>query len=259
MAAGMYRFYIGDGTITDKEICITGSDVNHIKNVLRMKEGEHFIVCDAAGSDYYCHITGFEGGNVTAAVDEVRKSDTELPVKLYLFQGLPKKDKMELIIQKAVELGAYEIIPVMMKRTIVKLEDNKKEEKKLERWNSIAESAAKQSGRGIIPKVTKVLSFKEAVARAKELESALLPYEHADNMAETKKAISAAAATKSIGIFIGPEGGFEDEEVEYALSNNIQPVTLGKRILRTETAGLSMLSVLMFEIEAGSVPVQDMA
>ena len=172
----------------------------------------------------------------------------ELSSKVYLFQGLPKADKMELIIQKAVELGVYEIVPVAAKRCVVKLDD-KKAKKKIERWQQIAESAAKQAGRGVIPEVKDVLSFKEALKYAKDLDVVLIPYELAEGMKETKQLISEIKPGQSVGIFIGPEGGFERAEVEQAMEAGAKPITLGRRILRTETAGLTILSVLMFQLE----------
>ncbi|HEX3022255.1 MAG TPA: 16S rRNA (uracil(1498)-N(3))-methyltransferase [Lachnospiraceae bacterium] len=245
----MYRFYVEDSQIGDEIVTIEGSDVNHIKNVLRMRIDEELILCNGKGEDYHCAIENMSSDTVEARINQVVETDTELPAKIYLFQGLPKKDKMELIIQKAVELGVYQIIPVMMKRTVVKLDDRKKEQKKLERWQSIATSAAKQSGRGIIPEVCPVATYKEAILKAKELDYNVLPYENAKGMEDTKRIIREAVGTKSIGIFIGPEGGFEDEEVTLAIESGVKPVTLGKRILRTETAGLTMLSVFMFELE----------
>lgn len=156
---------------------------------------------------------------------------------------------MELIIQKAVELGAVEIIPVMTKRCIVKLEDEKKEAKKLERWQAIAESAAKQSGRGIIPMVSGVLPYKEAIKKASAEGMALIPYEMAEGMKTLREAATAAPEQQVISVFIGPEGGFEETEVEFAKEQGVIPVSLGKRILRTETAGFTTLSILMYEIE----------
>lgn len=245
----MYRFYIEQNQIHDDYITIEGSDVNHIKNVLRMKVGEAMILCDGQGTDYHCTIDTLSNDFIQAKVVEVEDTQTELPAKIYLFQGLPKKDKMELIIQKAVELGVYQIVPVMMKRSVVKLDDKKKEQKKLERWQSIATSAAKQSGRGIIPEVVPVMSYKEAIAMAKEMDYKVLPFEHAEGMEETKKIIKEVQGKKTVAVFIGPEGGFEDDEVAYAMESGIKSITLGKRILRTETAGLTILSVLMFELE----------
>ena len=152
-------------------------------------------------------------------------------------------------MQKAVELGVYEIIPVATKRAVVKL-DEKKASKKVERWNSIAESGAKQSGRNVIPKVAEMMSFKEAVQYAKALDVTLIPYELAEGMQETKQIISEIQPGQSVGVFIGPEGGFETAEVEFAMEHGVKPVTLGKRILRTETAGLTTLSILMYHLES---------
>ena len=155
---------------------------------------------------------------------------------------------METIIQKAVELGAYEIVPVATKRAVVKL-DAKKAASKQKRWQSIAESAAKQCKRNVIPNVHEVLKFADAIAMAKELDVVLIPYELAEDMEETKRQIERVTPGKSVGIFIGPEGGFEEAEVLLAKEAGICPITLGKRILRTETAGMTVLSILMFHLE----------
>ena len=245
----MYRFYVDNSMVSDESIRITGSDVNHIKNVLRMRKGEKLIICNGQGQDYYCIIADVCESEILVDVQEKKESEAELRSKIYLFQGLPKKDKMELIVQKAVELGAYEIIPVIMKRTIVKLEDKKKELKKLERWQAIAEGAAKQSGRGYVPLVHEVVTYKEALMMAKKLSANMLPYECATGIAHTKECIKACCQKDSIGIFIGPEGGFEDDEVNFAKQQGIEPITLGKRILRTETAGLTIMAALMMELE----------
>lgn len=245
----MYRFYAEPSMIQETNITISGTDVNHIKNVLRMKEGEKLIICDGQGNDFLCMIVKIAEHEVIATIQEQKTSEAELQSKIYLFQGLPKKDKMELIIQKAVELGAYEIIPVMMKRTIVKLEDKKKEQKKLERWQSIANAAAKQSQRGCVPRVHDIVTFQEAIVLAKVLDIAILPYECAKDISHTKEVIKQCVKKESIGVFIGPEGGFDEEEVKAAIEALIEPITLGKRILRTETAGLTILSVLMMELE----------
>lgn len=245
----MHRFYVENEQIVGEVATITGTDVNHIKNVLRMKVGETIVICDGQGKDYYCVIEQLSDSLIEAKIERVEETKAELPTKIYLFQGLPKKDKMELIVQKAVELGAFEIIPVMMKRTIVKLEDKKKETKKLERWNSIAMSAAKQSNRGIIPQVTGVITYKEALKCAKELDAVILPYENEEGMEHTREVIRGLKGKKSIGIFIGPEGGYEETEIEMAKEFGMIPITLGNRILRTETAGLATLSILMFELE----------
>lgn len=245
----MNLFYVDRTQITDEIITILGDDVNHIKNVLRMREGEEIAVCDGEGMDYLCAIKEMNQKNVQVQIVSSKKTETELPAKIYLFQGLPKKDKMDLIIQKTVELGVHEIIPVSMKRSVVKIEEGKKEAKKLERWNSIAESAAKQSKRGMIPAVHSVMRLKEAVEYAKQLDLTVVPYENEKGMTHTKAIVEKAIKQKTIGIFIGPEGGFDDSEIELLQSCNMETVTLGKRILRTETAGLCMMSILMFEME----------
>ena len=245
----MHRFYVTEVQIKDKMITITGVDVNHIKNVLRMKPGEEIVICNGQGKDCYCIIKKVSESEITAEIRSEQDTGSELKTKITLFQGLPKMDKMELIIQKAVELGVHEIVPVMTKRTVVKLEDKKKEEKKLERWQAIAESAAKQSGRGLIPKIKPVQSFQEAIRSAKEMEIGLIPYENAKGIQNTREIMNSLGKYISIGVFIGPEGGFEESEIELAGMNEILPITLGKRILRTETAGFAILSMMMLVLE----------
>lgn len=172
----------------------------------------------------------------------------ELPARIHLFQGLPKGDKMELIIQKAVELGAFRIIPVETKRVVVKL-DSKKEEARIKRWNAISESAAKQSKRSIIPEVTGVVKYKDALQMAEDFGLKMIPYECAKGMEETRRLLQTAEAGMDIAIFIGPEGGFEEEEIRQAGERGVSPVSLGRRILRTETAGLCVLSALMISLD----------
>lgn len=244
----MHHFFVDKNQIIGESITIQGADVNHIKNVLRMKNGQEVLVSDGEGNEYLCIIESLLQESVFAKILEERMNTNELPSKIYLFQGLPKSDKMELIIQKAVELGAFEIIPVATKRAIVKL-DSKKEESKRKRWQGICESAAKQSMRGLVPTVTKVMTFKEAVLYGKDFELKLIPYELEIGMDKTKSAIGNVKPGTSIGIFIGPEGGFEESEIEFAKENGIIPISLGKRILRTETAGLTTLSILMYLLE----------
>lgn len=245
----MYHFFVAPEQIGEEEILIEGADVNHIGNVLRMRPGEKVRLCTGQDeNDYYCEITEITGEFVRAKILCVEESGMELPSRLYLFQGLPKSDKMELIIQKAVELGAYQIIPMTVKRTVVKL-DAKKEAAKQKRWSAISESAAKQSKRMIIPEVTEVMSFKEALEYAKELDVKVLPYEHASDPDQTRKLIAGIEPGQSVGIFIGPEGGFEEYEVELAQENGVLPITLGKRILRTETAGMTLLAALMLQLD----------
>ncbi|HJA70504.1 MAG TPA: 16S rRNA (uracil(1498)-N(3))-methyltransferase [Candidatus Lachnoclostridium stercoravium] len=247
----MYHFFVEEeNQIREGSIVITGEDVNHIRNVLRMKEGEKIRISDGRNKDYLCQIDEIGRDQVTARILEAEEESRELGAKIYLFQGLPKGDKMELIIQKAVELGAWEIIPVTTRRTVVKL-DQKKAEAKRKRWNAISESAAKQSGRTVIPQVGEIVTFKEAIARGKSLDKSLIPYECADDMAETRAIVGQLKKGMDIGIFIGPEGGFDKEEIQEAMDAGIRPITLGKRILRTETAGLAALSILMFALEEG--------
>lgn len=245
----MYRFFVEPEQVGEKEITITGSDVNHIKNVLRMKPEETILISSGESLEYTCYIRELKEEEIIAHIMYVQESGYELPSRLYLFQGLPKSDKMELIIQKAVELGVHEIIPVASKRAVVKL-DEKKEEKKRTRWQAISESAAKQSKRMYVPEVKKVMSFSQAVEYAGQLDVVLVPYELAKGMGETREIIGKIKKGQSVGIFIGPEGGFEEAEVELAVEKaNAKAITLGKRILRTETAGLTVLSILMFTLE----------
>ena len=245
----MYRFFMEDGIASGQDIRISGSDYNHIKNVLRMKIGEEIMISNGTDKHFICSITELSEKNVIARIVDVDSNSSELPVKLTLFQGLPKADKMELIIQKAVELGAYEIVPVSMKRCVVKL-DAKKEKNKLTRWNGISESAAKQSKRMIIPEVKPVMTFQEAVAYAEGLDYNVIPYEFAEGMKESKEIVKKISDYKHVGIFIGPEGGFDESEIALAKEKNMQIISLGRRILRTETAGLTTLSIIMFELES---------
>lgn len=245
----MQNFFVYDWQVQGDMVTIEGTDVNHIVNVLRMKVGEEVSVHDDVNRKYLCRIAELQEDKVCLSILEQQTSDTELPCRIYLFQGLPKGDKMEWIIQKGVELGAYAIVPVATKRAVVKL-DEKKAQKKVARWNSIAESAAKQSGRGMIPEVLPVMKFAEALQFAKDLDLNLIPYEKAEGIADTKQRIAEIRPGQSIGIFIGPEGGFEEAEVEMAKEMQAVPVTLGRRILRTETAGMTMLSILMYHLES---------
>ena len=246
----MQRFFVEPYQIEEEahRIHINGTDVNHIKNVLRMKCGEDVWISDGGDKEYHCQIEELGEDEVLLHILYAQEPEYELPNKLYLFQGLPKADKMELIIQKAVELGAFSVIPVETKRCVVKL-DVKKAAKKVVRWQQIAESAAKQSKRMLIPHVHEVITFKEALKYAESMDIRLIPYELAKGMPETKEILAAIEPGQSIGIFIGPEGGFEEKEVKAAIEGGAKPITLGRRILRTETAGLAILSVLMFQLE----------
>lgn len=244
----MHRFFVNQNQIEDTWIHIKGSDVNHIRNVLRMKPGEEILVSDGSKMEYTCCIEVLDKEEILVKIVYAQENGLELPSRIYLFQGLPKGDKMEFIIQKAVELGVYEIIPVNTKRCVVKL-DSRKEVSKLKRWQAISESAAKQSKRLVIPQVTGVKSFEEAIKFAGQLDIRLIPYELAKAMEETREILEGIRPGQSIGIFIGPEGGFEEKEIDMAVNNGILPVTLGKRILRTETAGMTLLAILMYLLE----------
>lgn len=245
----MYQFFVEPSQIMGKRIVIQGSDVNHIKNVLRMRVGEEIAVSNGVdGREYRCGIEEFTADEVICSLRFIKEDGVELPSKIYLFQGLPKADKMELIVQKAVELGAYEIIPVAAKRCVVKL-DEKKAAGKRNRWQGIAEAAAKQSKRGIIPQIGEVMSMKQAIAFAQQMDVRLIPYELAEDMGHTRELIGAVRPGQSVAIFIGPEGGFEEAEIQEALQAGIEPITLGRRILRTETAGMTVLAWLGYLLE----------
>ena len=245
----MHCFYTEKENIVGGQAYITGSDVNHVRNVLRMEVGEEIVICDGEGVFHTCVIKEISKEQVEAQILESKEAETELKTKITLFQGLPKKDKMELIIQKAVELGVHEIVPVSTRFCVAKIEDAKKEKKKLERWQEIAKAAAKQSGRGMIPQIKPVMTYKEALKAASGMDRAVIPYEKAEGMKAAVEEVGKMAKCQSVGIFIGPEGGFAEEEIQSALDTGVTPISLGKRILRTETAGLCILSVLMFEIE----------
>lgn len=244
----MSRFFVPSENISEDSIIINGSDVNHIRNVLRRREGDSVSVSDSSGTEYLCTIRKISDSEIFLDITDKMQSDTELGMDIVLFQGLPKKDKMEFIIQKAVELGVTEIYPVINERTVVKL-DAKKAAQKTERWNKISEAAAKQSGRMIIPEVHTPVSFEQAVRIAEKLEYTMIPYENAEGMAYSAQCVSDAVKAEAVGVFIGPEGGFSKQEVDRAEAVGAKVISLGKRILRTETAGLAVLSVLMFEKE----------
>lgn len=257
----MYHFFVAEENI-DKDahkVFIEGGDYNHIRNVLRMHPGEEISVGTGLSDDEYrCEIEGYEDGRVICKLMFIKKADVESPVKIILFQGLPKADKMELIIQKCVELGVSEIVPVSCKRCIVKLDDNKAANK-IARWQQIAEAAAKQSKRAIIPKVADVMDMKNAIRYAEEMDIKMIPYELAEGTKETKaiftelKKLTETGNTNGpvprVAVFIGPEGGFEEEEVKQATETGILPISLGNRILRTETAGMVVLSWINYCLE----------
>lgn len=238
----MPKFFSKD--ISGDIITLDSDDSKHIKTVLRADIGERFTVCDGEGFDYLCEVSSLDG-SVKARIIEKIPCESEPKVKVTLFQGLPKGDKMETIIQKCVEIGICEIVPVSCERSIVKID--KKEDKKIARWQKISLSAAKQSGRGVVPLVSASMSFKEAVKRAAETDLAIIPYENEKEVG-IRQAIDGFDG-KTISVFIGPEGGFSDGEIKFALENGVKSVTLGRRILRTETAGPVATAILMYELD----------
>lgn len=243
----MYNFFVNADNKKENRYFIMGDDYNHIKNVLRMTVGEQFLVSCNDISDL-CEIESFESDTVVVKIIEKNYQSTNLPIKIHLFQGLPKSDKLELIIQKAVELGVATVTPVSMKRSIVKIDDKKKKSKQ-ERWQAIATAAAKQSKRTSVPEVCDIISYKEFIERAKDLDLLLVPYECAEGMSATKTALSEIKSGMNIGIIIGPEGGFEGKEVDAALSIGGKVISLGSRILRTETAAITSIAMCMLYSE----------
>ena len=243
----MYQFFVEPEQIGPEYITITGTDVNHIKNVLRMKIGETVRISDQQGTDYLCSVSGLDSDCVLLKIEQAGIHGTELDSKIYLFQGIPKGERVETVIEKAVELGVYEIIPVAMKYCVVKL-DEKKAANKLRRWQEIAKSAAKQSKRSVIPHIHEVMTYDEAMKYAMECKVRLVPYENENGMKQTKVALAEIKSGDSISVVIGPEGGFAEEEIA-KIREQMQVISLGKRILRTDTASITMLSMLMLQLE----------
>lgn len=241
----MPKFFVNSENINDHIITLEGENARHIASVLRAKTGDSITVCDGLGRDYECVIEEINKKSVIAKITDIFTNDNEPSIKITLYQGLPKADKMELVIQKCIEIGVDRIVPVKTEHAVVKLEG--KEDKKLQRWNKIAESAAKQCGRGKIPKVDSLMSFKEAINEATSLDGAIIPYEKEKE--NTIKNFAKEFKGKSIGVFIGPEGGFSEEEIKFAFEKGVKAITLGKRILRTETAGLVTSVILLYELE----------
>ncbi len=248
----MPKFFVTDQSIHNNEIKIVGKDVNHIKNVLRKKIGEQLIICNTDISiDYLCEIVKLEADTIKCNILEKLDTNTESNIKVTIFQGLPKADKMEFMIQKAVELGVYDITPVEMKRCVVKLTDKDKT-KKIQRWQKIAEVASKQSGRNQIPKINNVISVKNICNLCQEYDIVIVAYENEKENSlrdELEKLKSKQIKYLKIAILIGPEGGIDETEIELLKENEAKIVTLGSRILRTETVALNILSIIMYEFE----------
>ena len=245
----MYHFFVDKSNIIDKTIIIEGQDFNHIKNVLRMREGEEISVGNGEDeNEYRCAVERFEEDRVICRLLFIKEANVELPSKVILYQCLPKADKMEMIIQKCVELGVSEIVPVASKRCVVKLDD-KKASSKTARWQAIAEAAGKQSKRAYVPLIGQVISFMDAVKDSARADVKLIPYELAEGMEATKEAFDTIKEGKTIAVFIGPEGGFDESEIDEAVNSGIKPISLGRRILRTETAGMTVLAWIGYVLE----------
>ncbi len=243
----MFNFFAKDGSRQGNCFVIDGTDYNHIVNVLRKSVGDSFLV-SSDGESHLCEIKEISTDAVIVDIIEENCNDTSLGIEIYLFQGLPKSDKMELIIQKSVELGVHKIIPVETANCVVKLDDKKKKSK-IQRWQAISESAAKQSKRNTVPDVGDVLSFKQALLFAQELDLLLVPYECAEGMNAMKNALSLIKSGMRVGVMIGPEGGFSEKEIEDAVTGGGKIISLGKRILRTETASIIAVGALMLYAE----------
>jgi len=241
----MSKFFVNAGNIGDGAISITGEDVNHIKNVLRLKTGDKLLLCDGRGTDYEVVVEEFAHGLIRTSIVASYAGTTEPPIEVTLFQGIPKLDKMDYIVQKCVELGVGKIVPVINDRTVVRMDAGADVLKKVSRWRKIAAEAAKQCNRGIIPGVEQPQGFKEALRLAGDAEIGIILYEN-----EKENGIRSCISgreIKKIALFIGPEGGYSENEIKNAVSSGMKTVKLGPRILRTETAGIAAISILMYE------------
>ena len=238
----MHRFFVSPEQINNGCVTIAGDDVAHLSKVLRLRTGDSIIVCDCNGTDYECVLSEISKTEAVATIVSSCNNNGEPPINVTIYQGLPKSDKMDYIVQKCVELGAVKIVPVITKRAVAIPRDG---DKKVSRWQKIASEAAKQCGRGILPKVCDITTFEQAVDDISAKGSLnLIPYENE----KCCKLRDALAHGTDINILIGPEGGFDDSEIELAMSKNIKSVTLGPRILRTETAPVAVLSAVMYEL-----------
>ncbi len=244
----MAKFFIQETNIIDNTITITNEDANHIRNVLRHLVGDKIICSSENGIKYTTTIKTFEDNKVKLDIISKETDESEPKVNIDLFQGLPKSDKLELIIQKCVELGVNKIIPLVTKRTIVKLDSNSAN-KKLIRWQRISYEASKQCLRGKVPIIENIKNFKDLKEIFKDYDLLLVPYENEKDISLKEILLNLDKDIKNIAIFIGPEGGFEEEEVATLVSNGAKSVSLGKRILRTETAAIAVLAMLIYEFD----------
>ena len=247
----MPKFFVKSNQIKEDRIIITGEDVNHIKNVLRLNIDDDLQICDIdTAINYTCGICKIENDKIECNIFNKIDSEAESNIHINIFQGIPKSDKMELIIQKCVELGVNEITPIEMKRCVVKIEDKAKN-KKIERWQKISEVAAKQCGRDIIPKINNIINIKNICNLICEYDIVLLAYENEQENTLKNELLKLKNETNKklrIGIIIGPEGGLDKEEVELLKTNGAKSITLGKRILRTETVAFVLTSIIMYEL-----------
>jgi len=250
----MARFFVLPTQVdqNNKNVRIIGSDVKHIRDVLRLNLGEEITICDSTASEYTCVLSKIGKDFVDADIIKTKISESEPIVEVVLYQGIPKGEKMELIIQKNVELGINRIVPVIMERTIVKFDTKKDAEKKTERWNKIAAEASKQCGRNVIPTVDVPITFKDAIVGIEPNILKIIPYEN-----ETENRLKGVLhqfigndnMKPKIAVVIGPEGGISKSEVDYAIEHGFISISLGKRILRTETAGFAVLAAIRYELE----------
>lgn len=239
----MPKFFVENCNFDKGSVVIEGADALHISKALRMKSGDLITICDCRGYDYSCRISDLNPASVTLEITERRPVESEPFIKVTLFQGLPKGEKMDIIVQKSVELGVYRVVPVLMARSVSR-PDAKSAMRKTARWKKIAAEAAKQSGRGILPEVCPPVDFKSAAGMMRGYDRSILFYEH--NGGSIAHALKDCGDVKTFGIMVGPEGGFDDEEVEFARTNGILTAGMGPRILRTETAPLCALSAIMY-------------
>lgn len=250
----MSKFFVEEKQVNGDKINIIGNDIKHIKNVLRKKAGENLTICELSNTkDYLCEILKVSDESIECRIIEELNNNVESNIHVTIIQGLPKADKMELIIQKSVELGVYDITPIEMKRCVVKLNDKDKQ-KKIARWQKISEVAAKQCGRNIIPNINTIINIKNICNLIPEYDIVLIAYENEKETTikeELKKMKQSYSKDKiiKIAIIIGPEGGIAEEEIALLKENGAKTITLGKRILRTETASLNILSSIMYELD----------
>ena len=248
----MPKFFVTQEQIKENKIYIKGQDVNHIKKVLRAEIGDSIEICDKTNQkNYDCKIEELNEENIKCIINKELNTKTESDIEVTIFQGLPKADKMELVIQKSVELGAFEIIPVKTGRCIVKL-DKKSEMNKINRWNKISEVAAKQCGRDFVPKVKELANVNDICNSCQNYDTVLVAYEKEEKNTlknELSKLKERNNEKIKIGVLIGPEGGLDIKEVELLTKAGAKIITLGKRILRTETVALNVLSNIMYELE----------